>query len=122
MEKEPIEKGEERKYSLGQIYFYLTEGCNLRCRHCWIAPKYQTEGHSYPSLALDFFQSIVKQAKPLGLARVKLTGGEPLLHPQIHEILECIRTENLPLTLETNGVLFHSCNHRRVISSSCDDT
>jgi SynChlorMet cassette radical SAM/SPASM protein ScmF len=36
---------------------------------------------------------------------VKLTGGEPLLHPQIHDILEMIRTEGFHLTMETNGVL-----------------
>ncbi|MGD8776217.1 MAG: SynChlorMet cassette radical SAM/SPASM protein ScmF [Syntrophobacterales bacterium] len=99
------DKTEDRTYPLNQIYFYLTEGCNLRCRHCWIAPKYQTEGNSYPSLDLDLFKSIIEQAKPLGLTRVKLTGGEPLLHPEIKEILEYIRTEDLSLAVETNGVL-----------------
>ncbi len=77
----------------------------MRCRHCWIAPKYQTEGNSYPALDLDLFKAIIEQAKPLGLTGVKLTGGEPLLHPQIKEILEHIRAENLDLTVETNGVL-----------------
>jgi len=105
MEKDMPDKSEKRKYSLNQIYFYLTEGCNLRCCHCWIVPKYQTEGRSYPSLALDLFRSIVQQAKPLGLKGVKLTGGEPLLHPQIHEILQLTRMEDLSLALETNGVL-----------------
>ena len=99
------DKTENRAYPLNQIYFYLTEGCNLRCRHCWIAPKYQSEGNSYPALDLDLFKSIIEQAKPLGLTGVKLTGGEPLLHPQIHEILELIRFENLNLNVETNGVL-----------------
>ena len=98
-------KPEKRTYPLSQIYFYLTEGCNLRCRHCWIAPKYQSESNSYPALDLDLFKSIIKQAKPLGLTGVKLTGGEPLLHPEIKEILEYIRTEELRLTVETNGVL-----------------
>jgi SynChlorMet cassette radical SAM/SPASM protein ScmF len=99
------DKSQTLTYPLNQIYFYLTEGCNLRCRHCWIAPKYQSEGNSYPALDLDLFKSIIEQAKPLGLAGVKLTGGEPLLHPQIHEILELIRTEDLRLIVETNGVL-----------------
>jgi len=109
MSKSSVEKMKEerenRKYPLNQIYFYLTEGCNLRCRHCWIAPKYQSTENSYPALDLDLFKSIITQAKPLGLTGVKLTGGEPLLHPQIHELLECIRSEELCLTVETNGVL-----------------
>jgi SynChlorMet cassette radical SAM/SPASM protein ScmF len=99
------DKTGNRTYPLNQIYFYLTEGCNLRCRHCWIAPKYQSENNSYPALDLDLFKSVIEQAKSLGLRGIKLTGGEPLLHPQISQILEFVRTEELRLTLETNGVL-----------------
>lgn len=99
------EKTEEKEYPLSQLYFYLTEGCNLRCRHCWITPKFQSGDKSYPALELDLFRSIIGQAKPLGLSGVKLTGGEPLLHPNINEILDIIRSEELRLTVETNGVL-----------------
>ncbi len=102
---EEIEETEEREYPLNQIYFYLTEGCNLRCRHCWIEPKYQGGDKSYPSLEIDLFRSIIEQAKPLGLSGIKLTGGEPLLHPDIYEILDIIQSEDLGLTVETNGVL-----------------
>ncbi len=105
MDKDKTGKTENRKYSLNQIYFYLTEGCNLRCRHCWIAPKYQGGSNYYPSLSFDLFCSIIKQAKPLGLSGVKLTGGEPLFHPQIREILEEIRANDLRLIVETNGLL-----------------
>ncbi|MGB9597889.1 MAG: SynChlorMet cassette radical SAM/SPASM protein ScmF [Candidatus Poribacteria bacterium] len=95
----------ENKYRLNQIYFYLTEGCNLACRHCWIAPKYQTAEHSYPSLDLDVFRYILRQAKAMHVSVVKLTGGEPLLHPQIYDLLNIIRTEGFSLTIETNGIL-----------------
>ena len=96
---------EKQFFPLNQIYFYLTEGCNLRCRHCWLAPKYQDGTHTYPSLSPKLFKSITEQAKPLGLSAVKLTGGEPLLHPQIREILEEVRASSLRLIVETNGVL-----------------
>jgi SynChlorMet cassette radical SAM/SPASM protein ScmF len=58
-----------------------------------------------PSLDPAVFESIIRQAKPLGLSGVKLTGGEPLLHPQIKEILGIIRENNLSLSIETNGIL-----------------
>jgi SynChlorMet cassette radical SAM/SPASM protein ScmF len=98
------------EYPLNQLYFYLTTGCNLRCRHCWIAPRYQAADASdakakYAALDVGLFRSIVGQARPLGLSGVKLTGGEPLLHPQIEEILAFVRAEELSLTVETNGVL-----------------
>jgi SynChlorMet cassette radical SAM/SPASM protein ScmF len=92
-------------FLLDKLYFYLAEGCNLRCRHCWIAPKYQTKSDSCSYLSLELFRSIISQAKPLGLSRVKLTGGEPLLHPQINEILKEIQVNELQLIVETNGVL-----------------
>jgi SynChlorMet cassette radical SAM/SPASM protein ScmF len=92
-------------YPLRRIYFYLTEGCNLACRHCWLAPKLDPDGTRYPVLSPDAFDDILRQAKPLGLRSVKLTGGEPLLHPEILRLLAAVRREGLGLTLETNGVL-----------------
>lgn len=93
------------QYPLGNIYFYLTKGCNLRCRHCWISPKFQGEGQSHPSLDLNLFKSIVAQGKRLGLSTVKLTGGEPLIHPHILDIIGHIRDSELGLTMETNGTV-----------------
>ncbi len=90
---------------LRQLYFYLTEGCNLACRHCYIDPKFQTGQHEYRTLPVKVFSSIIEQAKPLGLTGVKLSGGEPLLHPQVRELLDIIRQDELRLTLETNGTL-----------------
>jgi SynChlorMet cassette radical SAM/SPASM protein ScmF len=105
MDKENIVKDENRAYPLNRIYFYISEGCNLRCRHCWISPEYQANGHKGLYLDLDLFRSIIEQAKSMGVSGVKLTGGEPLLHPRIREILHLLQTENLDLNVETNGLL-----------------
>ncbi len=94
-----------QSYPLNQIYFYLTEGCNLACRHCWIAPKLQTKDREYPVLPFDLFVSILSQAKALGVSGIKLTGGEPLMHPDIGRMLEYIKDEGFRLIIETNGVL-----------------
>jgi SynChlorMet cassette radical SAM/SPASM protein ScmF len=90
---------------LQTIYFYLTEGCNLRCRHCWIEPPHQSEKKQFPALDPKLFRHILEQAKPLGLSSVKLTGGEPLMHPRIGEILEILLDEKIRFNVETNGVL-----------------
>jgi SynChlorMet cassette radical SAM/SPASM protein ScmF len=92
-------------WSLNQLYFYLTEGCNLACRHCWLAPGFDADGNKYPTLPLELFETAIREAKPLGLSGVKLTGGEPLLHTQFVRLLEIVRREGLRLTIETNGVL-----------------
>lgn len=96
---------EKKSWSLNRIYFYLTAGCNLACRHCWLAPGFDADGSRYPVLPIDLFETAIREAKPLGLSSVKLTGGEPLLHPQIMQLLEIIRREELTLTIETNGLL-----------------
>ena len=91
--------------AINQLYFYLTEGCNLACRHCWLAPRLDTTGRRYASLPVELFETAIREAKPLGLNGVKLTGGEPLLHPHFTRLLEIVRREELRLTIETNGVL-----------------
>ncbi len=93
------------RYHLNELYFYLTDTCNLRCRHCWIEPRYQPEDSAVSAIDRELFISILDQAEPLGTKGVKLTGGEPLLHPQISELLGIVRQRRLRLTVETNGTL-----------------
>ena len=95
----------QQSYPLRSLYFYLTEGCNLKCRHCWMAPKYEAPDKPVRGLDVELFRSIIKQAKPLGLSAVKFTGGEPLIHPAIFELIDVVRTEELSLTVETNGIV-----------------
>lgn len=97
--------GQAGMRTVNTLYFYLTEGCNLACRHCWLAPRLDTTGNHYPILPVELFEAAIHEAKPLGLSGVKLTGGEPLLHPHFTRLLEIIRREELGLTIETNGLL-----------------
>ncbi|MDD8025699.1 MAG: SynChlorMet cassette radical SAM/SPASM protein ScmF [Acidobacteriota bacterium] len=90
---------------LNTLYFYLTEGCNLACRHCWMGPRFDASGSLYPALPVELFETAIQEAMPLGLRCVKLTGGEPLLHPRFTRLLEIVRREGLNLTIETNGLL-----------------
>jgi len=89
---------------LRSIYFYLTEGCNLACRHCWVAPKFDGCG-IMPAIQVDIFQKVIDEALPLGLTDIKLTGGEPLMHPRFRELLGIARRKNLGVSIETNGLL-----------------
>jgi SynChlorMet cassette radical SAM/SPASM protein ScmF len=99
------ETGQDGMPALRTLYFYLTEGCNLACRHCWMGPRFDPTGNHYPTLPVELFETAIREAKPLGLNSVKLTGGEPLLHPHFTRLLEILRREELRLTIETNGLL-----------------
>ncbi|NQU17882.1 MAG: SynChlorMet cassette radical SAM/SPASM protein ScmF [Candidatus Saganbacteria bacterium] len=94
----------KNKFPLKGIYFYLTDACNLKCQHCWISPKYN-KAKSNKELNFDLFCKIIEEAKPLGLRFVRLTGGEPLLHSQIEEIIKHVAKNNLVLDIESNGTL-----------------
>jgi len=90
---------------LNTYYMYLTGGCNLACRHCWISPSYQAGGGTGGHLDIDLFDTAIEEGIPLGLNSVKLTGGEPLLHPEFTRILDKLREKQLDLVIETNGTL-----------------
>ena len=90
--------------TLKTVYLYLTNACNLKCQHCWIIPGEEAKiKNDY--LEIELFEKVLTQAKQAGAFRIKLTGGEPLLHPKIYKILERIREEEFRLAVETNGTL-----------------
>lgn len=91
---------------LQAFYLYLSDSCNLACRHCWITPRY-VNGEPAPGSVIDVpaLRAAVREARPMGLARAKLTGGEPLLHPRFREIVDLLSAEGLNLDMETNGTL-----------------
>ena len=95
--------------ALTTFYLYLTTGCNLRCRHCWLAPSF-SPGELGPDeyLDIDLLRRAVAEGKALGLKSAKLTGGEPLLHPRFVEIVDLLSTEGLEITMETNGTLLEA--------------
>ena len=90
--------------ALKMFYLYLSAGCNLHCRHCWITPTF-VQGKPVPAECLDFdlLKIAVAEAKPMGLSSAKLTGGEPTLHPQFRAVVDFLTAQGLDLSMETNG-------------------
>ncbi|MDD1730007.1 MAG: SynChlorMet cassette radical SAM/SPASM protein ScmF [Methanospirillum sp.] len=105
--------------SLETLYFYLTGDCNMACRHCWIAPTFENSDRSQMGLPVDLLKKIITEAKEIGLSGVKLTGGEPLIHPDIIQILRYVRDQKLVLTIESNGVAINP--HIADLIKSCTD-
>ena len=90
---------------LTTLYLYIAGACNLACRHCWISPTFDPAASSGRFLSLEHARKAVEQGKPLGLSSVKLTGGEPLLHPRFRELVALLADAGLGITIETNGTL-----------------
>lgn len=84
----------------------LTDRCNLRCQYCMPAEGVPLIGHK-EVLRLEEVLRIVKGAATIGVTKIRLTGGEPLLRKGIiHLIREIKRIEGIEeVAITTNGLL-----------------
>ena len=91
--------------SIEYLRISVTDRCNFRCLYCmpvagleWL-PK--SDILSYEEIA-----QVVSQLAPLGLRRLRITGGEPTLRPQLALLIEMLRAipEIEDISLSTNGV------------------
>ena len=88
----------------------ITDRCNYKCVYC----RTGEEGAQYPELRADEYLRLIALFVSLGITKVRLTGGEPLLRRGVVELvreLAQMRTlagEPLDLALTTNGHLLES--------------
>lgn len=84
----------------------LTDLCNLRCMYCMPAEGVEKRGHDN-ILSLEEIEEIAREAVSLGVKKIRLTGGEPLVRRGMPGLCRALRA--LPgleeLTLTTNGIL-----------------
>jgi len=82
----------------------ITGDCNLACRHCWVrAGEASAPGH----VPLQSMRRMVEEFAALGGKGIRITGGEPLCHP---DWLEMVRSSTSlgfeTVALQTNAMLF----------------
>lgn len=82
----------------------ITSNCNLTCAFCH---KEGLEGYSSsPRMSVENFADIIAAYVSIGGKKVNITGGEPLLHPNIKEMIRVVNQyEGIHTTLPTNGLL-----------------
>jgi GTP 3',8-cyclase len=91
--------------SIEYLRISVTDRCNFRCQYCmpveglpWL-PKAEI-------LRYEEIEEIVRQLAPLGLKRIRITGGEPTIRPQLATLVRKLRdiagVEDIALS--TNGV------------------
>ena len=89
-----------------RLVFETTNRCNLRCVYCMPKEGLQWQPHA-DQLSAEEIVRVVETAARGGVKRVRLTGGEPLVHPQIVEIVH--RIASIPgieeVSLTTNAML-----------------
>jgi len=88
----------------------ITDRCNLRCRYCMPKEGLSLIGHD-DILRYEEILRVVRIAVSLGVAKVRITGGEPLVRRGIVPFVAALKS--VPgiqdLSLTTNGVLLERC-------------
>jgi cyclic pyranopterin phosphate synthase len=91
--------------SIEYLRISVTDRCNFRCVYCMPETGMQWLPKS-DILSYEEITDIVRQLAPLGLRRLRITGGEPTIRPQIHELVRMLRAVHgiTDIALSTNGV------------------
>lgn len=91
---------------LRDLRISLTDRCNMRCRYCM--PREHFDSHNFLAkeeiLSYEELTTVVESLVPLGLTKVRLTGGEPLLRRDVCSFIEML-PKDLDLAMTTNGIL-----------------
>jgi len=95
-----------RNRPLRDLRISLTDRCNMRCRYCM--PREHFDEHKFLAkkeiLSYEELALIVESLVPLGLTKVRLTGGEPLLRRDVCSFIKMLPKE-LDIAMTTNGIL-----------------
>ncbi|TFE01855.1 GTP 3',8-cyclase MoaA [Jeotgalibacillus sp. R-1-5s-1] len=105
---EPIKDTYNRP--LHDIRISVTDQCNFRCGYCMPADLFGPDFAFMPKehyLTFNEIEKLVSAMSELGVEKVRLTGGEPLLRKDLHELIEKLnRIEGIKdIALTTNAML-----------------
>jgi cyclic pyranopterin phosphate synthase len=97
-----------RGRGLHDLRISVTDRCNFRCSYCMPRSVFNSSYRFLPHQDILTFEEIVRLARifrGLGVEKIRLTGGEPLLRHGIDHLVEMLSHEvpGVDLTLTTNG-------------------
>jgi radical SAM protein with 4Fe4S-binding SPASM domain len=97
-ERREIEVISAKEPSLRYLLVNVTWLCNLRCEHCYVHQRREF-------MDFETFKKTVDDLYAVGGLKLMVSGGEPLLHPEIWRFLEYARMKPFRIVLLTNGLL-----------------
>jgi len=94
--------------AFGRVHDYLrislTERCNLRCFYCMPEEGVIRRNKSHFMTTNEVFK-IARVFVNMGVKKIRLTGGEPLIRKDAHQIIKQLAQLDVELAITTNGVL-----------------
>src|SRR5215208_2254345 len=83
-------------------------GCNLKCEMCnhWRETR-------EPPVPFERFQEVLHELAGLGTRKIHISGGEPMLRPQVPDLVEQASNLGIKVTMTTNGTLIDKVKAKR---------
>lgn len=78
----------------------VTERCNLKCKHCFVSSLPEGYDLSFEKIKNIILPKLIEA----NVTRVTLTGGEPMVHTNILDIIKLFNDNNIHITLCTNAL------------------
>lgn len=92
----------KKKECVALIQLQYKYVCNFSCKHCAIGRFKQKDGRT---LIVADVKRIADQADVMGLASICISGGEPLIFPDLEDVINAIGPERFVVSIDTNGWL-----------------
>ena len=93
---------------LRDLRISVTDRCNFRCRYCMPRERFGEDHTFLPRrayLSFEEIEKVVTACMPLGLEKVRITGGEPLLRPGLDDLISRVSSTGVEVALTTNASL-----------------
>jgi len=96
--------------SINYLRISVTDRCNLRCLYCMPPEGVPRISHN-EILSYEEIRTVARAAAELGVNKIRLTGGEPLVRADLPELIKMLsQIEGIrELSLTTNGTLLKNC-------------
>ncbi len=94
--------------SMHDLRISVTDRCNFRCVYCMPREMFGADHPFLPHDAILSFEEITRLARifvGLGVQKIRLTGGEPLVRRELHRLVAMLAELPVEVTLTTNGSL-----------------
>ncbi|MDO4801080.1 MAG: radical SAM protein [Prevotellaceae bacterium] len=88
------------RYQLSRVHIDVSSRCNEHCIHCYIPNK-----NKCSIMTGDLFYNVLRQCKEMNVLNLTISGGEPMLNPQLKDFLLACQEQNFSVNLLSNLTL-----------------
>lgn len=107
----------KNKESVALIQLQYNYMCNFKCKHCAIE---NFKNPTKKSLTVADVKRIADEADKMGIASICISGGEPLIFPDLLDVINAIGSQRFNISMDTNGYLLTEDKIKWLVDNGVD--